>query len=316
MPVTHTATNIIMNMNKLLKFIVFGFFSVLLLVGCKKEPVVIDPYPGGTLKGVFSVGDKKRVIFSKGNLQYRASTDTWRFAESQTDIIGLDNKQISENDTCWIDLFGWATSGFSHGSECYQPWSSSGNGRAYYAYEMLSTYSLFDKTGQADWGFNAIPNGGNEQNIWRTPRYEEWKFLLYERKTRSGLRFIKAEIDELDDKINGLVIFPDDWDSTLYCVYKPNDAESMFSDNVISAGDWYMTFEYNGCVFLPAAGSRSEQVVRDCNVSGNYWSSTCTECYSASALSFDYLYLNTNSSHCSSGFSVRLVKDKKILEQN
>ena len=306
------ATNIIMNMNKTLKFIVFGFLSVMLLVGCKKEFVIPEPFPGGELKGEFSVGDSNKVIFSKGNLQYQASTNTWRFAESQLGVVGLDNKQISETDTCWIDLFGWATSGFPHGSACYQPWSSSDNGRSYYAYEMFQTYSLFDKTGQADWGYNAISNGGNEQNIWRTPRYEEWNYLLKERETKSGLRFIKAEIDELNCKTNGLVIFPDNWNSTLYKVNKPNDAESMYGDNVISLGDWFLIFEFNGCVFLPAAGSRSSQIVRNCNVAGKYWSSTCAGIYCAGTLSFDYLYFGTYLSEpCSSGYSVRLVKDKK-----
>ena len=42
----------------------------------------------GALNGVFSVSPTKKVVFSKGNLQYRASTNTWRFAEHQYDIIG------------------------------------------------------------------------------------------------------------------------------------------------------------------------------------------------------------------------------------
>ena len=128
------------------KFIVLSFISTLLLVGCTKE-LVTEPYPEGKINGVFSVGNDKKVFFSKGNLQYQASTDTWRFAESQFDVVGLDNKQISDSDTCWIDLFGWATSGFPHGSVCYQPWSSSGNAREYHAYELLDKCNLFDKTG-------------------------------------------------------------------------------------------------------------------------------------------------------------------------
>lgn len=301
-------------MNKTLKFIVFGFLSALLLVGCRKEPIVLELYPGGELKGEFSVGNDKKVVFSQGNLQYQASTDTWRFAEFQLDFVGLDNRQISDTASCWIDLFGWATSGFPHGSECYQPWSSSGNGRAYYAYEVLQSYSLFDKTGQADWGYNAISNGGNEQNIWRTLRYEEWNYLLNERETNSDLRFIKAEIDSEYAKINGLIVFPDNWKAMLYEVNRPNDAESMYSDNMISEADWFSVFENKGCVFLPAAGSRSEQIVRDCNVAGKYWSSTCCANYylCAGALSFDYLYFGVYSSQpCLSGYSVRLVKDKE-----
>ena len=67
------------------------------------------PLPEGALPGLFSVGEGKQVYFSKGNLQYRATTGTWRFAEHQYDIVGKDNNKISETYDGWIDLFGWAT---------------------------------------------------------------------------------------------------------------------------------------------------------------------------------------------------------------
>ena len=37
----------------------------------------------GAINGVFSVASNKKVYFSQGNLQYQASTRTWRFAEHQ-----------------------------------------------------------------------------------------------------------------------------------------------------------------------------------------------------------------------------------------
>ncbi|MBQ3676229.1 MAG: hypothetical protein II926_02525, partial [Bacteroidales bacterium] len=49
----------------------------------------------GAIKAAFSVSADKKVYFSKGNLQYQASTGTWRFAENQYDIIGEDNANIS-----------------------------------------------------------------------------------------------------------------------------------------------------------------------------------------------------------------------------
>ena len=61
----------------------------------------------GALKGQFSVAADEQVFFSQGNLQYQASTDTWRFAENQYDMVGADNKNISATYTGWIDLFGW-----------------------------------------------------------------------------------------------------------------------------------------------------------------------------------------------------------------
>lgn len=61
-----------------------------------------------------------RVEFSKGNLQYQASTGHWRFAEHQWNMVGdngcgtvyengvkCDNNQIDRNYTGWIDLFAW-----------------------------------------------------------------------------------------------------------------------------------------------------------------------------------------------------------------
>ena len=37
---------------------------------------------------MFSVSSTKQVHFSQGNLQYQASTNTWRFAEMQWDFVG------------------------------------------------------------------------------------------------------------------------------------------------------------------------------------------------------------------------------------
>ena len=52
----------------------------------------------GLIKGEFSVSATQKVSFSQGNLQYRASTDTWRFAENQFVCIGENNSNISS--TC------------------------------------------------------------------------------------------------------------------------------------------------------------------------------------------------------------------------
>jgi uncharacterized repeat protein (TIGR02543 family) len=63
----------------------------------------------GATNARFSVRANKMVRFSRGNLQYQASTNTWRFAENQYDTIGADNTNISATNTGWIDLFGWGT---------------------------------------------------------------------------------------------------------------------------------------------------------------------------------------------------------------
>lgn len=56
----------------------------------------VMPLPEGVLPGLFSVSEGRQVRFSKGNLQYQASTGTWRFAEHQYDYVGRDNEKISE----------------------------------------------------------------------------------------------------------------------------------------------------------------------------------------------------------------------------
>ena len=49
-------------------------------------------YPGG-LPGLFSINAHGgQVRIAQGNLQYLASTDTWRFASNQHDTIGVDNR--------------------------------------------------------------------------------------------------------------------------------------------------------------------------------------------------------------------------------
>ncbi|MBR4137982.1 MAG: PEGA domain-containing protein [Bacteroidales bacterium] len=47
--------------------------------------------------GVFSVSQNNAVYFSKGNIQYNDSTQTWHFAENQWDVV----------EESWNDLFEW-----------------------------------------------------------------------------------------------------------------------------------------------------------------------------------------------------------------
>jgi len=119
--------------------------------------------PTGAIDGQFSVSATQQVYFSKGNLRYQASTDTWKFADNQYDIVGESNSYMSSSYSGWIDLFGCGTSGYNHGAVCYQPWSTSTNNSDYYAYGS-PTYNLYDQTGKADWGYNQISNGGNTEN--------------------------------------------------------------------------------------------------------------------------------------------------------
>ncbi|MBQ6770429.1 MAG: hypothetical protein IJP44_05555 [Bacteroidales bacterium] len=265
----------------------------------------------GALSGVFSTSDSTMVHFSQGNLQYRASTNTWRFATSQYDIIGLDNNKVSETYDGWIDLFGWGTSGYNHGAVCYQPWSVSVTEANYNAYGNTD-YNLFDETGKADWGYNAISNGGNQENKWHTLTINEWNYMFFQRETPSGVRFAKATVNG----VKGVVLLPDNWEAETFEFTGANSSSTEYRDNEISDVDWETILEPAGAVFLPAAGGRNSKNVSAFSTLGNeyprgfYWSSNVASDYGAMRLQFTRTALNCNTeltSYRYQGYSVRLV---------
>ena len=259
--------------------------------------------PTGAINGLFSVGENTGVVFSQGNLQYQASTNTWRFAENQYDYIGSANSNVSSTYTGWIDLFGWGTSGYNHGANCYQPWSTSTSNSDYYAYGN-SQYNLFDQTGKADWGYNAISNGGNTENSgWRTLTWNEWDYLFNTRSTSSGIRYSKATVNG----VNGVILLPDDWSADYYTLSNTNTSGASFSSNVITASQW-ATLEQHGAVFLPAAGYRDGTSVYIDGFGGNYWSASYLSSYSAYYVDFNDGDLDARYGYSRYyGLSVRLV---------
>lgn len=209
-------------------------------------------WTNGILPGLFSISSSEQVHFSQGNLQYQASTNKWKFAEEQYDYICLDNLYTAQTYDGWIDLFGWGTSGYNHGAVCYQPWSTSQTNGDYYAYGNIN-YNLNNQSGKADWGYNAISNGGNVENQWRVLTIEEWAYVFNERSTNSGIRYAKANVTE----INGVIILPDDWNNNTYVLNNTDTYDASFSSNTISQTDWKTHLEPNGAVFLCAAGYRT-----------------------------------------------------------
>ena len=73
---------------------------------------VTNIIPENAIAGKFSINPSEQVFFSKGNLLYSESTQTWSFAEHQYDYFGTNSFAFSE----WIDLFDWNTNGAEHGS--------------------------------------------------------------------------------------------------------------------------------------------------------------------------------------------------------
>ena len=211
--------------------------------------------PSGALMAEFSVSSTQKVYFSKGCLQYKASTNTWRFAEHQYDIIGADNVNISSTYSGWIDLFGWGTSGksMSNYGSAYQPYSSSVTDSDY---GPKGNYNLTGTYAQGDWGVNMGAG-------WRTLSKDEWEYLIFTRTVNGGTGNDKSYT--LGQQLNGiyvLVIYPDDYTGSAY-----------------TTGSAWSTFEAAGCVCLPAGADRDGKEMSYTSLSpignsGYYWTST------------------------------------------
>ncbi len=246
------------------------------------------------VNGVFSVGANKKVMFSKGNLQYQASTRTWRFAEHQWDMIGEANRNISSSYSGWIDLFGWGTSGYNGKN----PWMTSitdtdyGNGER----DIAGT--------NYDWGVNnTISNGGGYS--WRTLTSDEWVYVFDTRSTSSGIRYAKATVNG----VNGVILLPDNWSSSNYSLSSTNQSGASFGSNRISQNDWASKFEAHGAVFLPAAGFRYGTSVYLVGSYGYYWSASYDDSNGARGVLFDGGDLNPDYWYYrNTGLCVRLVR--------
>lgn len=162
------------------------------LLAGKYYEITVKMASTGILPGKFTINSGGgKVNFSKGNLQYQASTGTWRFAPNQYDMIGSGNANISDSYTGWIDLLGWGTGN--------APTKSSTNS---------GDYSTF-----TDWGVNAISNGGNTANMWSTLTKDEWVYL-FEHHTK-GWSAVNG--------VNGYVIRPDDVSTAVAASYTASE---------------------------------------------------------------------------------------------
>ncbi|MCR5014836.1 MAG: serine/threonine protein kinase [Bacteroidales bacterium] len=290
--------------------------AVIWLVGFREEPLPPrPPAPEGAISGLFTINEAgDQVYFSKGNLQYKPYTNTWRFAENQFDYVGGSNANVNHGNLyrAWLDLFSWSSNGRPHGSVNYQPCCFSAeevynDTTSQYSAYGIDTCDLCDHDGQADWGYNAISNGGNEEGLWRTLTIDEWMYLLYERNTASGIRFAKANVQS----VNGLLLLPDDWDANVYYLSDVNDDEARFLSNSIPSSFWEKKVEVRGAVFLPAAGIRDVCAVGLVGINGYYWSATHFGNMWAKGIYFgnsDFQPEAPTSKYCAR--SVRLVKDK------
>ena len=234
----------------------------------------------GALPGYFTINtSKQKVQFSRGNLQYQASTATWQFAENQYDVIGEGNVNISATYDGWIDLFGWGTGD--------NPTKAS--------------TSKCDYSGFVDWGINAISNGGNTADMWRTLSANEWTYITGQRTNYESLCG-RATVNG----IQGFILLPDDWVSP--GVPFQGSKDNGYELNQFTLADW-QKMEAAGAVFLPACGGHTGTEMTSTAV--QYWSTNeGSSCYAYDIITGgDTAYrLKTNQVERSCGYGVRLVK--------
>lgn len=216
-------------------------------------PVAVEKVDG-LLPGKFSVSETRKVQFSKGNLQYRASDGVWRFAENQYDIVGYDNEKISATNSGWIDLFGYGTSGST-----VKPYETS---------MIIDDYPKNDIAGtSADWGnYNAITNGGNKSTMWRTLSFDEMEYMLKKRPNADQLR-----ASAIVCGVAGMIVLPDDWQLPEGVSWEigAKDCEN----NVYKAYIWSL-LERNGALFFPFTGTRRGENVDKVGSAGPYWTTS------------------------------------------
>lgn len=267
-----------------------------------KEETESFTYQTGTVSGgYFSITESNRIAFSQGNLQYQASTGTWRFAEHQYDMIGKDNANISSSYSGWIDLFGWGTSGWNSGANAYQPYST-GTYEDYYVGGDY-TNNLTGEYANADWGvYNKISNGGNQAELWRTLTYEEWRYVTSGRTDAYALNGTATV-----NGVKGMILLPDNWTAPDGITFE--SGMSGYDANTYTTSEW-SKMESNGAVFLPAAGGRSGTDVDYVGSDGNYWSSSASDDVSAGYLRFDSgsVFAYYYNGYRNDGRSVRLVR--------
>ena len=281
-------------------------------------------------RGLFTINKTSgaKVRFSQGNLQYQASSGTWRFAENQYEYIGdaAGNNIFGDSratQSAWIDLYGWGTSGWNNGNALYEPWNNGQSGSGTYGHGYgprvgyTSNVSLVDDYAESDWGvYNSISNGGSAAGLWRTSTSVEWQVILNSRDAStingtSNAHFAKASVNG----VYGLIIFPDAY-AHPNCVSLPSNINVIgsggWTSNVYLLSDW-KEMEAMGAVFLPITARTGVETLLQLTT-GNYWSTTVAPVQNGNARAFCMYFSNLDFSASSSyfryyGMAVRLVKD-------
>ena len=223
--------------------------------------------------GKFTVNSGgNKVQFAKGNLRYVSGV--WGFFDTQ------DGCYDTYSANAW-DKFGWVGQSGNLKNSTPEKWGvTTSETTAAYGTDLSDVLA-------SDW--KNVPGIGSG---WSTLSHAEWGYLFNTREVNGGTGAGHSYTlgQSVNDKL-GVVIYPDNYTGTLY-----------------TTGANWSTFEAAGCVFLPAAGSRSGSSVTQFSSLGYYWSSTSTGIYNAYFVYFNNTSLYTNNVERSNGHSVRLVR--------
>lgn len=237
------------------------------------------------IRDAFSVSADKQVRFSKGNLQYTQSTQTWSFAEHQYDMLGTDN--VADGTVSDDATYGYSKSGTS----------------------------LADKIDLFGWS-DTIGTVIDDGRTWYILTYDEWSYLLSKRANADQLKGV-ARINFNADGTqyaNGLVLLPDSWTRPAGVTFKSGfasgfDVQAYADYQTFTLSDWQL-LEATGAVFLPVSGSRDGSDVYFVMLGrGNYRSATPRGSDDAYYLYFSTREANAYGGNRNNGQAVRLVRD-------
>lgn len=282
------------------------------------EPIAVTgaSYDAGTLRGEFTInGSGKKVRFSQGNLQAIKNVSwpncIWSFKDNQYDMDAEGSVGDNYANRDYVSHMGYGTSGYNNGQTAYYPNST---------ITTSTNYLTTELTGNKDWGYNKITNGGNtENNGWYTlsgGNSSEWLYILNNRNVSNPLYTNgRLTLATIATNYKGMVIFPDHYihPTNVTITNAEFNKGSNFSATINSIEDWYM-MEAAGAVFLPAAGWRngtsSPTNIGNVNSYGYYWARTTGSSY-PNNMNFYNGAVNMTGSYCNRahGYSVRLVKD-------
>ena len=287
------------------------------------------PIIDGAIMAEFSVSDSTKIYFSQGVLLYTnqgthlcndgtTKPGTWAFAPNQYmsytgqiyNGIPVESDSASATFQGYIMHFQYGTSGYGTTVPYATDYAVPGNDY----YNTTSTTDL----GSYDWGvYNAISNGGNQPNIWRTLKPEEWDYVYQTRPNNKKLRFMAVV-----NGVVGIVLLPDNWNNTnLRYEYNLGDTDNgpatwNTTANRYTGIEWN-DFETLGAVFIANNGYYSHSAPslgekRKLELGNSY-------------RYYEFFWLNnrevvygwdSRTSTAYSGYTIRLVKDAPASSNN